>query len=77
MEITIGQDFAERLERAKAAAWKAGIEMEGDLRSGTFGGMGVGGNYSVDGETLSVTVTDKPFFFPEEMIHAKIRQFFE
>ena len=77
MEIKIGQDFAERLERAKAAAYKAGIEMEGDLKSGTFGGMGVGGKYVVDGETLAVTVTDKPFFFPEEMIHDKIRKFFE
>ena len=64
------------LERAKKLAAEGDAIFQGDTSSGSFTGSGVEGNYQIDADTLTVTITDKPFFAPWALVESKIRGFF-
>ena len=76
MEIQIDRDFTATLANAKAAAQRAGIELTGDTQQGQFAGQGIAGHYAAREDVLTVTITDKPFFIPDNLIGSKIREFF-
>jgi hypothetical protein len=37
---------------------------------------GFEGQYQVNGETITITITEKPFLIPCTLIESKIREFF-
>ena len=70
--------------RATIAKAKAGLEKHG----GTLAGDGtkgdivavtpagkVKGNYRVEGQTITMEITDKPFIVPASTIEAQVRKF--
>ncbi|MEO6070399.1 MAG: hypothetical protein ABIN57_07465 [Chitinophagaceae bacterium] len=56
------------LSKAKAAVNSQGGNFEGNEDAGNFGlsvmGNSIQGTYTVTGQNLNVTITDKPFFVP-------------
>jgi hypothetical protein len=66
----------EMLEKARAASHKVGIKFEGDEQTGHFNGHGVEGRYQVVEDTLSVSVTKKPFVMPWTLIETTFKGFF-
>lgn len=71
------QNFSEVLEKAKVLAAKNGAIISGDSQSGKFEvkNPAIEGTYQVSGDSLSLTVTKKPFFIPEVMIKSKLEEF--
>jgi len=69
---------------ATVAKARAGIEKHGgsftgdaargDLVASTPAGK-VKGNYRVDGQTITIEITDKPFVVPASVIEAQVRKF--
>ena len=55
---------------AKAA--ESGVTVSED---GSISGMGLRGNYNVEGNVVSITITDKPFIFPDSMIESTLNKF--
>jgi len=55
---------------AKAA--ESGVTVAED---GSISGMGLKGNYKVEGNVVSITITDKPFIFPDSMIESTLNKF--
>lgn len=51
-----------------AESRKAGVELNGDDKQGTFSGFSARGSYSRDGDQIHITVIEKPFFIPESLI---------
>jgi hypothetical protein len=69
----------ETVAKAKAAIEKfggtfTGDATKGDLVASTPAGK-VKGSYSVEGQTITINITDKPFIVPWSMIEAQIRKF--
>jgi hypothetical protein len=54
--------------RIIAEAKKAGVELNGDDRQGTFAGFNAKGSYSREGSQIHITVLEKPFFVSESLI---------
>ena len=63
------------LLKAKEAAEQNGVMFTGDTTSGSFQGNGFAGEYKTQGETLFVTLSQKPFFIPWSVAEAKVREF--
>jgi hypothetical protein len=74
---TFSGSASEMVNKAKATASNAGADFNGDEESGTFSGKGVNGRYSVNGNSVEITITDKPFFAPWGMVEDKIKSFFK
>ena len=49
-------------------ARKAGIELNGDDKQGTFAGFNARGSYSREGNQIHIAVAEKPFFVPDSLI---------
>jgi len=70
------------LGKVRSQIQNAGGKFDGDTRSGTFSGdvsmMGTfQGEYEVDGDTVTITITKKPFTMPCHSIQLKIREYFK
>lgn len=76
IHIALKQAPEQLIQQAKAAADKNGVNMQGDADSGCFSGMGVEGEYSVEGQTLTVTISKKPLIMPWAFIEKSVRDFF-
>jgi hypothetical protein len=63
--------FANASNRLRAA----GIELSGP--SGTLSKDGITAKYAHADGKLTVEIVDKPFFVPESMIEAKLKEYFE
>jgi hypothetical protein len=65
------------VSEAKRVAEENDATFEGDTSSGSFSGQGVEGNYEIQGQTVEVTITDKPTLAPWSKVESKVREFFE
>jgi hypothetical protein len=75
--ITFAGDATSLLNRARTVAASNGAQISGDTNRGTFNGKGVAGNYSVSGNTVSVTISDKPALIPWGVVESQLRNFFQ
>jgi hypothetical protein len=64
------------VSQAKQVAKENDAAFEGDTSSGSFSGKGVEGNYQIEGQTVEVTITDKPALAPWSKVESKVREFF-
>jgi len=62
---------------AKQVAKENDATFEGDTSSGSFSGQGVEGTYEIDGQTVEVTITDKPTLAPWSKVESKVKEFFQ
>ena len=62
------------LHKSKEAAKQNGVMFTGDRTSGRFQGKGFVGEYRTRGETLFVTLSEKPFFIPWSVAAALVRE---
>jgi hypothetical protein len=65
------------VSEAKQVAKQNDATFEGDASSGSFSGKGVEGTYEIEGQTVEVTITDKPTMAPWSKVESKIKEFFE
>ena len=65
------------VKEARQVAKENNATFEGDTSSGGFSGKGVEGNYQIEGQTVEVTITDKPTLAPWSKVESKVKEFFE
>jgi hypothetical protein len=65
------------VKEARQVAKENNATFEGDTSSGSFSGKGVEGNYQIEGQTVEVTITDKPTLAPWSKVESKVKEFFE
>ena len=65
------------VKEARQVAKDNNATFEGDTSSGSFSGKGVEGNYQIEGQTVEVTITDKPTLAPWSKVESKVKEFFE
>jgi hypothetical protein len=65
------------VKEARQVAKENDATFEGDTSSGSFSGKGVEGNYQIEGQTVEVTITDKPTLAPWSKVESKVKEFFE
>jgi hypothetical protein len=65
------------VSEARQVAKENDATFEGDSSSGSFSGKGVEGNYEIEGQTVQVTITDKPTLAHWSKVEAKVKEFFE
>ena len=61
------------MARIRKAANENGVYLVGDERSGRFSHSMLKGEYSMVGEKVIVTITDKPLWTPWSIVEAKLR----
>ncbi len=74
--VDTSEDLNTLVDKAKRAAVENNATLEGDASSGRFSGRGVEGIYDIEGRTVTVTITDKPFFLPWDYVESRVREFF-
>jgi hypothetical protein len=74
--ISTAEDPATLVDRAKRVASENGAAFEGDVTSGSFSGSGVKGEYKIEDRTVTVTITDKPFFLSWDNVESRVKGFF-
>lgn len=80
--VQIDDDIKAVLNKVRSQIKSAGGKFDGDTESGTFSGdvsmMGsFRGEYEVDGDAVTITITKKPFTVPCHSIQLKIREYFK
>jgi hypothetical protein len=65
------------VKEARQVAKENNATFEGDTSSGSFSGKGVEDNYQIEGQTVEVTITDKPTLAPWSKVESKVKEFFE
>lgn len=60
------------LNRIKEAGRKQGVTVAGTTNGGKFSGL-ISGNYSVTGNTVTVSITKKPFIISWEDVERRLR----
>jgi hypothetical protein len=76
-DIPFSGETASVFQHAKHAADEAGATLKGDEKHGTFSGKGIEGHYEVSGQTVHVTITQKPVIVSDSAIESRLREFFE
>ena len=75
--IPLSGDADTILAKARGAVQSQGGNFEGNTSSGEFNvsvfGNKIAGNYSVNGQTLQINITDKPFMVPCSAIESFLR----
>jgi hypothetical protein len=74
--INTNKDPQTLVEEARQAAEENNADFEGDTNSGSFSGKGVEGSYEIEGNTVHVTVTDKPSLASWSKVESKLGEFF-
>ena len=64
------------VSEAKQVAKEKDATSQGDTSSGSFSGKDVEGNYEIEGQTVEVTITDKPTLAPWSKVESKVKEFF-
>jgi hypothetical protein len=62
--------------RAEQLARQVDAEFTGDGKAGCFAAGGVEGQYEVQGENVTVTISKKPLVAPWWLVEEKVRSFF-
>jgi hypothetical protein len=79
--LETAQDTEEQVERIRSLIENSGGQLDGDTRAGRFSGSvspfgSFRGQYAVNGHTIIITITRKPFGVPCRLIESKIRDYF-
>jgi len=74
--INTNKDPQTLVEEARQAAEENNADFEGDTNSGNFSGKGVEGSYEIEGNTVHITVTDKPSLASWSKVESKLEEFF-
>jgi hypothetical protein len=69
-------DPVQIVQRAKQVAAQNHVQFDGDEHSGNFSGNDVVGVYTVDGNTVTVTINRKPFYVTMAVIKKRVETFF-
>ena len=64
------------IAKAKQTASQHGAIFNGDSLFGNFRGHGVAGEYKIEGETMHITISEKPFIAPWPMVESTVKAFF-
>ena len=64
------------LQQARQVAKENDATFKGDTNSGSFSGKGVEGSYEIEGNTVKVTVTNKPMLASWSKVESKMEEFF-
>ncbi len=64
------------IEKAKKVAEENDATFSGDTTSGSFTGSGVEGSYEITGDTVTVTISKKPFYATWSIVESRVRVFF-
>jgi hypothetical protein len=64
------------VSEAKKVAEENGATFRGDKNSGSFSGKGVKGSYKIEGQTVKVTITNKPTLASWSKVESKVKEFF-
>ena len=62
--------------KSKANADNNGVTLKGDHQIGQFSGKGIEGTYELNGDILTITIVEKPFFYSWSLIETKVRELF-
>lgn len=73
--ITVKGKIEDVLKKVKAAAAAKDVKFEGDEKSGKFSGDAEG-TYTVDGQTITIIITDKPWYASDSQVSDAIKKFF-
>ncbi len=65
------------VSEARQVAEENDATFKGDTNSGSFSGNGVEGNYEIEGETVEVTITNKPTLAPWSTVESRVKEFFQ
>ena len=76
LKISLRHEASHAVARAKVAASKNGVDLNGDESAGTFSGRGIEGAYAVSGSVISITINRKPALVPWGMIEQRLKDFF-
>jgi hypothetical protein len=63
-------DVEKTIKELSVKAAESGIDVTGDKNSGEITGMGIKGAYSANGNNISFTIIDKPFFISEDKLES-------
>ena len=74
--VNTQKDSDTLVSEAKQVAKENDATFEGDNSSGSFSGKGVEGSYQIEGQTVEVTITDKPTLAPWSKVESKVKEFF-
>ncbi len=75
-QITLSTTPDVVIAKAKQTIEKNGVAFSGDVHSGSFSGNGIKGQYIVEGQILTITITEKPVAIPWMVVESIIRGFF-
>ena len=75
-DVKMSQSAEIMIEKAWAAAMEIGGTFIGDVKSGSFEGKGIVGDYVINGDIVTVTISHKPWYAPFSMVESKVREFF-
>ncbi|MDR1902919.1 MAG: DUF4384 domain-containing protein [Treponema sp.] len=69
------RDIFQAVQSVRSGIEKKGGDFTGDTNAGTFRASGISGNYRVQ-DKVSVTIHEKPFVIPNQMIEREVKAFF-
>lgn len=75
-QIQLQRPASEIIAEAHATAQRKGVRFKGDTANGRFSGLGLEGHYTIEGNTLSVEVTQKPLLLSWSMIETAVKGYF-
>ena len=72
-------DIPEALKSVEYKIKSSGGAFSGDEQSGAFANRSrdVTGQYSVGADAIRITITRKPFLYPDSVVESRIREYFE
>ncbi|MDR1904847.1 MAG: DUF4384 domain-containing protein [Treponema sp.] len=69
------RDLSQAVQSVRSGIEKKGGSFTGDTNAGNFRASGIAGNYLVQ-DRVSVTIHEKPFIIPNQMIEKEVKNFF-
>lgn len=75
-QFSLTSSAEEVIGRAKKAAAKNGVAFKGDEAKGSFSGMGIMGEYTIEGPALRVEIKQKPLLMTWGLIEKSLKEFF-
>ncbi len=77
VKVTVKGEITKVLDDVKKLAAQKDIKFTGDASKGAFSGSGIAGNYTVNGQDITITITDKPWYAPEGSVKQAILDWFK
>jgi hypothetical protein len=74
--VTVKGQIDAVLAKVNTAAKAHDVKFEGNIKKGSFSGE-ASGSYTVSGQDITITVTEKPWPATEKTIQDAVRKFFQ